>query len=436
MIRRFFVVMALLVSAANFAQEGSASPYSYFGLGDQRFKGVIENRSMGGISVFSDSIHVNLKNPAALSGLRLTTYVAGGSYTSLNLKSETASESTSNITFDYLALGLPLSKKGGLSFGFMPYRSVGYNLEILDEDSDPSVLRRFEGDGGLNRVFLSVGFQITKNFSVGATGNYDFGRIENKTLQVIEGVQLATRELNQSDLSGLDVNLALQYKGSIKDKWTLYSTFLYTPETTLTSENSREISTLIISGSGNEVPRETVEIDLEALGLAKTDVTLPSSYTLGLGFGEDRKWFVGGEFEIKKTSKFDNQFASGNNSSYEDGERFSAGAFFIPDYDSFTSYWKRVVYRVGLHNERTGLKVNNVPVHDFGMSFGLGLPLGTYVPTTNVNQQFAGMFSNINVGFEMGKRGSTYLGRIEENYFNVTIGLSLNDRWFQKRKYD
>jgi hypothetical protein len=31
-----------------FAQEGTASPYSYYGIGDVRFKGTVENRSMAG----------------------------------------------------------------------------------------------------------------------------------------------------------------------------------------------------------------------------------------------------------------------------------------------------------------------------------------------------------------------------------------------------
>ena len=50
------------------AQEGTASPYSYYGIGSVKFKGTIENRSMGGLSIYNDSIHVNLKNPSAYTG--------------------------------------------------------------------------------------------------------------------------------------------------------------------------------------------------------------------------------------------------------------------------------------------------------------------------------------------------------------------------------
>ena len=56
------------------------------------------------------------------------------------------------------------------------------------------------------------------------------------------------------------------------------------------------------------------------------------------------------------------------------------------------------------------------------MNFGLGLPVSS---------------SSINLGFEFGKKGTTSNGLIEENYFNLSVGLSLGDySWFKKRKID
>ena len=109
--------------------------------------------------------------------------------------------------------------------------------------------------------------------------------------------------------------------------------------------------------------------------------------------------------------------------SYEDASTISIGGFFIPQYNSFTSYFKRVVYRAGLHFEKTGLIINNESIKEFGISFGLGLPVGD-------------VFSNANLGFEIGKRGTTNSNLIQENFINFQLSLSLNDRWFQKRKYD
>ena len=88
------------------------------------------------------------------------------------------------------------------------------------------------------------------------------------------------------------------------------------------------------------------------------------------------------------------------------------------------SYWKRVVYRAGLHFENTGLEIATIEtINEFGMSFGVGLPVGN-------------VFSNANLGFEFGRRGTTNQNLIQENFFNFNISLSLNDRWFEKRKYN
>jgi hypothetical protein len=78
------------------------------------------------------------------------------------------------------------------------------------------------------------------------------------------------------------------------------------------------------------------------------------------------------------------------------------------------------VYRAGLKYDKTGLIVKSESINDLGFTLGLGLPI-------------TGSFSNINFGFEMGKRGTTSSGLIQENYANLSIGLSLNDRWFERK---
>jgi len=115
---------------------------------------------------------------------------------------------------------------------------------------------------------------------------------------------------------------------------------------------------------------------------------------------------------------------------YGESNRISAGGYFIPKINSITSYWQRVTYRGGVKFEKLGLLVNGTPgsntftsIDDFGISFGLGLPLGNRL-------------SNVNVGFEYGKKGTTSNGLLEENYFNFRLSLSLNDIWFRKRKID
>ena len=71
MIKRLIVICITIIGSYSYAQQGTASPYSFYGIGSLNFKGTVENRSMGGIGVYLDSVHVNLRNPAAYAGKSL-----------------------------------------------------------------------------------------------------------------------------------------------------------------------------------------------------------------------------------------------------------------------------------------------------------------------------------------------------------------------------
>jgi len=73
--------------------------------------------------------------------------------------------------------------------------------------------------------------------------------------------------------------------------------------------------------------------------------------------------------------------------------------------------------------EESGLYLNNEAIDEFGISFGLGLPAGTN-------------FSNLNIGFEYGQRGTSNSGLIKENFFKLSLSLSLNEKWFVRSRFD
>lgn len=418
MIKNFFVVIALLVLTFNYAQEGTSSPYSFYGIGELKFKGTVENQSMGGLSFYSDSIHTNLRNPAALADIKRTVFTVGLSHNSTQYKNSSVTETQNSASFDYLSLGFPVSPKLFVNTGLLSYSSVGYN--ILSETSNNGLLQRDEltGNGGLNKVFLSLGYKLSENLNIGITGNYAFGKLENESERVVENVLLGTREVNNSELSGVDFNFGLSYKMKILEDLTFRTGIAFSPEAAITSKNSRQISTF-----HDLTPvSETEDVDLEAAGLKETDLILPTNVSFGVGLGKEYKWFVGTEVQSIKTGNFKNSFMYSPNTEYKDAFTISLGGFYIPNYNSFTNYWSTVVYRAGIKFEETGLRIKNEEINNFGISFGLGLPVRN--------------FSNINFDFEYGKRGTLNAGLIEENYFNVKLSLSLIDKWFVQRKYD
>jgi len=414
MIKRFIIIVALLSTVLMAAQEGTSSPYSYYGIGLNKFKGTVENQSMGGLRLFSDSIHVNLRNPAAYGRLKLTTYTVAGSTQSIKLTGDEGSENSKTTTLDYLAIGIPTGKLN-FGLGLIPYTSVGYRILDVNEDT----ANRFTGRGGMNKVFLTAGYALTEDLSIGVEADYNFGNSQNTFTAFQAGVQYGTREISRNDFKGFSYNFGLDYQHDLSEDLRMYSAITFAPKMSINLDKMVNTATVRIGLDGTEQVTDEVDVNSE-----DNELTLPGQLTIGAGLGKVNKWFIGAEYTNLKASDFGlNSSITGQNSNYKDASQYRLGGFYIPKYNSITSYLSRVVYRAGVRYEETGLSINNEDINEFGISFGLGLPAGTD-------------FSNVNLGLEYGQRGTTSSGLIKENFFKVSISLSLNDKWFQQRKFD
>lgn len=433
MIKKIGFAIVCLAFFGSYAQDGTVSPYSYFGIGELRTISTVENQMMGGMGLYADSIHVNLQNPAAYAdlGVRfgetfgLTTYTAGISNKQLTLKSASAEERSRVTNLDYLALAFTLRENLGVGIGIMPLSSVGYNLESITQRDDAEgtlVTNRYTGTGGLNRVYGSIGWGITDHLKIGVTANFNFGTLESSRIQLVENVQLATFDERASRINGVDLNYALNYTPSFKDKYTLHTSVRVNTQGNLTARNTQRIGSVVADAQSPAlgVELEFSEVNLEARGLKETAVKIPTTTTLGLGFGEDAKWFLGAEYSFQDLGSYVNPFLQFDNLQYQNASTIAFGGFWVPDHTSF-KYFQRITYRAGLRMEKSGMVVNNTEIDNFGITFGVGLPLSR-------------SFSNLNLGFELGKRGTTDANLIEEGYFKINIGLSLNDQWFRKAK--
>lgn len=419
MIKNLVKIFLLIFTNIALSQSGTNSPYSYTGLGEVNFRGNQINRFMGGLEVYNDSIHANLSNPSSYAKLLLTTYSIGLNYSNNQLSDTNDSKSLISSGLDYIGIAIP-TKKFGFGFGIIPFTSVGYKLSQIDDSSSSDILNRYEGEGGINKVFFSLGLYLLKNLSFGVTINYDFGKLKYQTSKFLDDVFLGTILINESSISGLDIKLATNYEIPVNSKIDLHMMVSYIPQGSLNSNNKRLLITSPLSDPSNIA--EIIEIDLAETGLDFTEIQLPSSSIVGFGLGKKSKWFAGAQYIMTNSSNFKNSFNTLPNVSYKDGSQFSIGGFYIPDYSSITSYWKRVVLRMGFRHEVTGIFKNNFGINETGINFGAGLPLPGY--------------SNVNIGFEYGSRGTKNSNILNEKFWTVRIGFSLNDRWFIKRKYN
>lgn len=428
MIQKILVVFLLITSSAILAQRTSSSPYSSFGIGDRKNNRTIEQIAMGGVGVaFNHYKYLNFVNPAAYSDLRFTTYSFGVSNSNLSVETSNASQVVNTTTLDYLALAFPLGKKAGFSIGLQPYSNVGYSLDNIDNNGEET---RFTGNGSISELYASFGMKLFKDFSLGIQASYYFGNI-NRGLLINNSNDLSVLATNfeeTSEIRGNSLSIGVQYNKTLKNKLTITAGATTALEKKLNvSGNNYLYSASLVSGSIR--PRDTLSQN-ELSG----NYIVPLKSTLGIGVGKLDKWFVSAEYETQNAISTSGSVGSNDsNFSYDASNRMSFGGYYLPNINSISNYFQRITYRAGVYMEDTGIIIDNndtnnnfTSLNDFGISFGLGLPLK--------------QMSTLNVSLEYGQRGTTDNNLIKENYFNVGLSLSLTasgfQTWFRERRID
>ena len=290
MTRILAFLILFLFNVLIYAQNTSASPYSASGLGERSFSGTQASRHMGGLDVFTDSIHANLNNPAGYGFLKATTYSIGINYTNINLASLSESRNSDIASIDYIAVSIPAGKFS-FGFGLLPFTSVGYRVEGNDDTSELQIFNRYEGNGGLNQAYFSLGLPLTSYFAIGSTLNYNFGNLFYRTGQFIEGIDNGTFLSNESSVSGFSFQFSAQAKIPIQKKYTFQAMYSFQPIGRLDSRNSRVFSTQSLS---TEILTDFVQNILGNLFIALLIITLLGmyfsaelAYVFAPGFADD-----------------------------------------------------------------------------------------------------------------------------------------------------
>ncbi len=427
MLKKIFYIFLLFISLKATAQRTNSSPYSFFGIGQQYSSQTVEQASMGGVGIaFNNVYHLNFLNPAANAYLRFATYSIGINVNDLTIKDFSGSQNSTSSTLSYINIGFPVGKSAGVSFGLKPNTSVGYSLLniVNDVNGDAFEATRFYGSGGTNRIYGAYGISITKNFSVGLEGEYVFGKTENNILYQRVNAQLGTKNHEVTTIRGTGVKLGMHYIKELDNKLMLNIGAAFKLENSLNTSGTENLYSLAITSSTVEVPKDTLYS-----ASINSKIVNPMKTGLGVGLGKENKWYAGLEYEFQEALDLQGSILTNSSYKYNNSSRVSIGGFYLPKDNSISSYWDRVTYRAGVRFENTGLLVNGTStsgnfteIKDFGISFGLGLPLRS--------------LSNLNLGIEYGQKGSTINNLIQENYFNFKLSLSLNDSWFVKKRID
>ena len=343
-----------------------------------------------------------------------------------NFYASTSSAKTSFNTFNIrdIAMSFPLIKNMGVGFSVTPYSSVGYRVQYYD--TNPVVqagigqmLYAYSGSGDVTQFKLGLGYEVVKNLSLGAEVIYYHGLIErtyNATPTVITGVG------SYQPISGLKSESVNSFYGKFGVQWTP----LARRNTVLTVGATYQMG----GKMGNEVEdrlaqNSTLAPDVYAVNEVYTsDFSMPNVYAVGFYLHKD-KYSIGADYQFADWGERNKQDVTATRS-FRNTNTVRLGGQYTPNPGDVRHALKRWTYRAGVRWSQYYIVLNDQPFDDVALTFGVGVPL-----------RMTGL-SNVNLGLELGQRGTMKAGLSRENYLKFTIGFSLfgEDYWFVKMKYD
>ncbi|MDD3196454.1 MAG: hypothetical protein PHU68_11760 [Paludibacter sp.] len=407
-----FVVVMVVCSGWILAQNNTNSPYTRFGYGELIENYTAEQRAMGGIAIAGrNPLSINTVNPASYTSVDSLTFMfdvgLSGLISQFQDPQGVNKKFTSNL--EYISLQFPFTRWMAFSAGMLPYSFSGYSFYRSDSiavyhpdqtDRYAKYTQSFSGNGGVSQVYAGLSFNLFNQLALGVNAYYMFGEVNNRRSNVFTttGYESSTQD-NSIVVSNYRFRYGLQYYRVFAKKHDVKVGFIFENKAPLGGE-SMQINT--------GVPTDTINFT--------NNFDLPMTFGGGINYTFNEKITIGIDYVTQQwaDARFYNKTDSLANHS-----KLSIGAEYIPDIRG-RNYSDRIRYRAGFTTSEPYYKVaGNVQPRNFGISFGVGLPLRT---------------SNtlINASVEYGKVGERSLFR--EDYFKFTLNATFSENWFFKRK--
>ena len=432
------IFIALVISSQGLSAQGVSSSYSSIGIGTLKSDAQASQIGMAGVGVSTGTPwHSNRLNPALLVDNTFTVFDFGMNYEYSEIKSEDSKQVVSASNLAYLSMVFPIEKsKWALGLSYSPYSIVKYN--IMDtakiEGTDKVFASKINGSGGINKLELDLAYSPVKGLKIGLGAIFYNGTISREEIVYpnpqdvypklgdIREPYKARYTLNQV-VRHFGFRLGSAYSTELNEKLNLNLGAVYEYAGNL-NPTVEETGDRFHFKEGENSP-ENEEIYKKS---AKKDLKVPGKISIGLGLEERGKWSVQSDFSYQDWSDFEDPTkpvdpnTPPSKTTMGKSSRIALGADWTPDYYSVKNYLNRITYRVGTYYEKSPIVYNGDQLDDIGVTAGFSLPV---------------KYSTVNFGFKYGKRGNTSNAALQENYFQITAGISFGDNsWFIKRKYD
>ena len=420
-------ILALTLITSGFcvyAQSIGNSPYASFGIGDVKYDNALDQQSMGGVgTAFISDFNNNFifSNPAANENLMLTSVKVEATNENNFFKSDFNSYkgNKSSTYLSNLSLAFPISPKVKFGVGYQPYSSKRYDIATRSTDADGIVTANtFRGEGSVNMIQAALSYQIRPEIGVGIRTNYFFGNVRDiqevgtSNAEFINGFETRNR------IKNLNFTLGATYQKKYDNDRKM--TFGATATLGISSNMETVFTNSTYVYNGNNKIFETV-IDSQT---SETRNLIPFGFSAGAGYGHHLRWFAGAQLDYKKGETI--QFL-GSPFSLNDAYKISAGGWVLPNSNNFRSYFDRIVYKYGAYFERGSLFLNDRNINRYAVTFGALLPY---------KNSGVGNMSGLDLGVEVGKRGTLENNLINQTFVNLRVGINFSDKWFRKVLYD
>ena len=419
------LVSFLIASSAMtaFAQGGTNSPYSQFGLGEIAQQGSSQNRGMDGLGIaLHQGNQVNTTNPASYAYVDSLTMLfdMGLSASLTHFEENGVKKNARSGNFEYALGSFRLLKNVGATFGVLPVTNVGYDYtnSRYVSDTQSTMVTSYNGDGGLQKLFVGLGGRIG-HFSAGFNVGYLWGGYtHNIALSSSTAVNSLSKKY-EADVSSYNLDFGLQYELSLgkKDKLMLGATYglghKLNADATCDIVNSNKTiskadSTHLLISNALELPHTF------GVGLAYSHL---NTLTIGVD-GTMQRW---GDLDFPKESDGKYQLASGV---LKDSYKVTFGTEWTPRYNS-RRLIDRVKYRIGASYMTPYYKIGAIDgPKQFSVSAGFGIPI-----QNQINAR-----SYLNISAQWVKQSVD--GLLKENTFRINLGVTFNERWFAKWKVE
>ena len=394
------------------ANQLSSSPYSLYGLGlsNETTTGKINGLGGMGIAMPSNTF-INNSNPASFGSMLPNSFFFDfGLNGQTNTLKEGGSTNTNLVgNFSNIALAFPVTKKSGFGVTLIPLTNVGYSISGIESNIEGSITDIFitdiDGEGGINDLKLNYGYALTSKLRLGVTASALFGQITETETDYLPDNTFVIEDINS--YSGYRFGAGFQY--DIFKNTSIGGTVNF--PTYLNGSKSSTITLYTTDSTADLTENTDSNID---------DFKLPLE--LAFGFQTTFKNYFTLNADYKKSFWSDTN-QTDELGEYVDQNTFGVGLQYAAE-KKVSKFFNNLEYRVGYSYNNGNLEVNHQRVQNSALNLGIGIPLNN------------GTSSMINLGYSYGNKGLVTNGLIKENYHLLSLNLSLEGIWFQKRKID